>query len=56
MHAAGTTATIPPAFEAGRDGAEEHLPWLLAAPLIGGVSLGLWLGIWQLARLVLGAG
>ncbi len=34
--------------------AEERLPWSLAAPLIGGLSLGLWVGIWQLARLALG--
>ncbi len=29
------------------------LPWLLAAPLIGGMSLGLWLGIWRVAQIVL---
>ena len=31
--------------------AEKRLPWVLAAPLIGWLSLGLWLGIWRVARL-----
>ena len=40
-----TRATIIPV--------EKRLPWVLAAPLIGWLSLGLWLGIWRVARLVL---
>ena len=31
----------------------ERLPWSLAAPLIGAMSAGLWLGLWQLTRLAL---
>jgi hypothetical protein len=33
--------------------AQERLPWILAMPLIGGVSFALWIGIWSCARLVL---
>ena len=41
-------------MDAGAIYADKPLPWVLAAPLIGGVSLGLWQGIWLLARLALG--
>jgi hypothetical protein len=30
-----------------------RLPWTLAVPLIGGLSLGLWLAIWEVAQLAL---
>jgi hypothetical protein len=33
--------------------AEGRLPWTLAVPLIGGLSLGLWLVIWEIAQLAL---
>ena len=39
--------------EALRPDTEERLSWALAAPLIGGLSLGLWLVIWRVAELVL---
>jgi hypothetical protein len=35
-------------FEAGT-----RLPWTLAVPLIGALSLGLWLAIWEVAQRVL---
>ncbi len=60
MIAAGTTATMdshaihPHAAQPGTIWAQERLPWPLATPLIGVLSFGLWLGIWQLARLALG--
>ncbi len=34
--------------------AERRLPLFLAAPLIGWLALGLWLGIWRAVRFVLG--
>jgi len=27
----------------------ERLPWPIAVPLIGGLSVGLWFGLWKLA-------
>jgi len=33
--------------------AGERLPWPLAALLIGGLSVGLWLVLWQVAQRVL---
>jgi hypothetical protein len=27
----------------------ERLPWPVAVPLIGGISIGLWFGLWKLA-------
>ena len=61
MRAGGTTATIdahafdPSAAQRARLEAEERLHWMVATPLIGGVSLGLWLCIWEVARLALGS-
>jgi hypothetical protein len=31
--------------------AEGRLPWILAVPLIGGLSVGLWLVFWEIAQL-----
>jgi hypothetical protein len=31
----------------------ERLPWLVAGPLIGSLSLALWFGLWKLALRVL---
>jgi hypothetical protein len=31
----------------------DRLPWPVAVPMIGFLSLGLWLGMWELASLVL---
>lgn len=54
MRAAGRTATISShTIQPGTIWAEERLPWMLAMPLIGGISLGLWLAIWRLTRLAL---
>ena len=48
-HASDQHATLRNRLEA-----EERLHWMVATPLIGGVSLGLWMAIWQIVRLVLG--
>ena len=59
MMAAGTTATTrtraidPDATGADSIWAADRLPWVLALPLIGGLSFGLWLGLWEIARLAL---
>ena len=47
MMACGVTATS----KAPRFKAKERLPWALAVPLIGGLSVGLWLVIWEIAKL-----
>jgi hypothetical protein len=31
----------------------ERLPWTMAVPLIAGLSVGLWLVIWEIAQLAL---
>lgn len=65
MKAVGTMATIDRpslrsprrharAIDAAALSPEDRLPLVLAMPLIGGLSLGLWVGIWQLGRLALG--
>jgi len=62
--AAGTTVTIDAqivdrhtvdghTIEAHTIDMEERLPWILAVPVIGGLSLGLWAVIWQLVRMVI---
>ena len=33
--------------------AAQRLPWALAAPLIGGLSAGLWLVLWGVVQLAL---
>lgn len=48
-----TTRVDAPGIDAPRIDAEGRLPWKLAIPLIGCLSLVLWVGIWQLARLAL---
>jgi hypothetical protein len=49
MQVGSTTATMAAhTLDSG-----ERLPWTLAGPLIGGLSLGLWLAIWEVARLAL---
>jgi len=49
MMARGMTATNRAPWFKG----EARLPWTLAVPLIGGLSVGLWLVIWEIAQLAL---
>jgi hypothetical protein len=41
-------------MRASGPGSEDRLPRVVAAPLIGGLSVGLWVCIWLLAQLALG--
>jgi hypothetical protein len=55
---AGGTTVVPPAPAAAITAAPvvatgKRLPWTIAAPLIGALSLGLWFGIWKAVRLML---
>lgn len=61
MAAVGTTGTMESlaihsqAIQPGTVWEQDRLPWSLAMPVIGVLSLGLWLGIWQFVRLAVGA-